>query len=159
MRIAIESSLPELRRWMWWAVDYSPEGTSQFLEESAGAWDSDRGWNFAISLRNEVIGGAGIDTYLPLRSSAELGYWLATAHTGQGLMTEAASALVTFAFEDLQLHRLQLQAAVENLASQRVAEKLGFRRMGRVREAVRGDRGFEDCYLYDLLESDPRRCR
>lgn len=156
MRVAIGSSLPELRRWMWWAVDDAPEGTTEFLEGSERSWDSDTAWNFAITLRNEVIGGAGIDTYLPLRSSAELGYWLATAHTGQGLMTEAASALVTFAFEDLQLHRLQLHAAIENVASQRVAEKVGFRRMGRVRDATRGDRGFYDCYLYDLLESDPR---
>jgi RimJ/RimL family protein N-acetyltransferase len=85
-----------------------------------------------------------------------LGYWLATTFTGRGLTTEAASAVVALGFEELSLHRIQLHAGTKNGASQRVAEKLGFKKMGMVREACRGADGFYDCYVYDLLSTDPR---
>jgi RimJ/RimL family protein N-acetyltransferase len=131
MRLAVEASLPELRKWMAWAIDDSVESTRDFLESAARAWQEDTEWSFAITLRDEVIGTIGIDTYHALHASAQLGYWLASSHTGQGLKTEAASALVTFGFEDLRLQRLWLHAGIENIASQRVAREAWLPQGGR----------------------------
>jgi ribosomal-protein-alanine N-acetyltransferase len=62
--------------------------------------------------------------------SAHLGYWLDGEHQRRGLMTEAVSAVVTFAFDTLGLHRVQAAVMPHNAASLRVLAKLGFRKEG-----------------------------
>jgi ribosomal-protein-serine acetyltransferase len=86
----------------------------------------------------------------------EIGYWLRTDATGQGYVTEAGRAMVDFSFDTLSLERLELVAGVENHASNRVAEKLGFRREGLMRSAGFTLERRYDCYIYGLLPSDPR---
>lgn len=92
----------------------------------------------------------------PLHSNYEMGYWLRSDLCGRGLMTEAAKAIVEFAFVDLKIHRVELHAGTENHASIRVAQKLGFKREGVLREAGRGAGGFYDSYVFGLLSSDER---
>nr|CAD1841675.1 unnamed protein product [Ananas comosus var. bracteatus] len=70
--------------------------------------------------------------------SASVGYRLAHAHWGRGIATAALRAAAAAAFAEwLQLDRLEAVADVENLASQRVLEKAGFRREGVLRKYVR----------------------
>jgi RimJ/RimL family protein N-acetyltransferase len=59
-------------------------------------------------------------------AEAELGYWLGKAWWGQGYATEAAGALIQFAWRALRLTRLNAGRAADNLASGRVLTKLGF---------------------------------
>ena len=60
------------------------------------------------------------------RQSAEIGYWVAAAARGRGVASTAARLLSDFGFETLGLRRIELNAAVDNAASRRVAEKAGF---------------------------------
>lgn len=60
----------------------------------------------------------------------ELGYWLAKAYRGQGLMTRAVRAVAAYGFETLGLKRIEATAFVHNPASQRVLERAGFVREG-----------------------------
>ena len=62
--------------------------------------------------------------------NAYVGYWIDVEHQGRGLMTEAVRATTTFAFRTVGLHRLQAAVMPRNPASQRVLEKVGFRREG-----------------------------
>lgn len=71
-------------------------------------------------------------------------------------MTEAGRAVISFAFEVLDVHRIELHAGVSNKPSIRVAEKLGFQREGVLREAGRGAGGFYDAFVYGLLTTDVR---
>jgi RimJ/RimL family protein N-acetyltransferase len=152
----IESSRRELEAWLPWAVDPSLAGTRAFIERVAGAWRQGSGWNFTILLQQQPVGSLGVDRHEPLFASAHLGYWLRSDCCGRGLMTEAASAAVRFAFGHAGLHRLELRAAPDNPASARVAEKLGFTREGLLREASAGVHGFHDVWVYGLLASDPQ---
>jgi len=63
--------------------------------------------------------------------TGELGYWLATAHWGEGFATEAGRRLVDYAFAEMGLAQLIAYAALENTASVRVLKKLGFTEAGR----------------------------
>jgi RimJ/RimL family protein N-acetyltransferase len=71
-----------------------------------------------------VLGACGLAKRVP--ESAELGYWLAFAFWGNGYATEAAGAVIDYAFEDLGYEMLHAGARVSNLASRRVLEKCGF---------------------------------
>jgi ribosomal-protein-serine acetyltransferase len=153
---AIDSSLPELRTWLPWSETTSPEDLASFLERAVDQWDESVSWVFVISDGN-LIGTVAFNTYEPLTGSSSIGYWLQTSLAGRGYMTEAASALVDFGFEKLGLHRIELRAGTENIGSVRVAEKLGFRREGTLRESGRGPgQNYHDHHIFGLLTTDSR---
>ena len=70
--------------------------------------------------------------------SAEIGYWMAAPARGHGYLTEAARAVIDFAFDPqgLDLKRLEWRAVVGNVASARAARTLGFRYEGLVRQGL-----------------------
>jgi ribosomal-protein-serine acetyltransferase len=155
---AVQESLPELKPWMKWAAETTLDETRSYVARSEKLWDSPHTdeWTFTIVLRGAPIGSVGLaGARLDFRR-AELGYWLRSDLAGRGLMTEAASAVVHFAFEEVGLHRLELHAAVGNDASARVAEKLGFQYEGTARHAGHGGGDWQDMKVYGLLATDPR---
>lgn len=62
--------------------------------------------------------------------SCSMGYWIAEDETGKGLATSAVKAALTFAFGQLELHRVQAETLTNNIASQRVLGKTGFTQYG-----------------------------
>jgi RimJ/RimL family protein N-acetyltransferase len=82
---------------------------------------------FVLMLDGTLIGACGID---PRDDGAELGYWLGVGYWGRGLMTEAARAVIDYAFGDLRHETLQSGARVSNPASRRVLEKCAFQWTG-----------------------------
>lgn len=83
---------------------------------------------------NRLIGNCGIRLAQEGAREAELGYEISPAYWSHGYATEAAEAMLRFAFEDLGLHRVWGHCVADNLASWRVMEKLGMRCEGRLRE-------------------------
>jgi ribosomal-protein-serine acetyltransferase len=153
---AVLASLDELRPWMAWAESPSLEQTRIFVAASEDGWARSIGWNFTIVHEGTAAGTVGVDCYQPMLDQAQLGYWLRSDLAGGGLMKEAAGAVVEFAFTDVGLHRLELHASPDNIASVRVAEALGFQREGFARDIAKNSLGFYDCLVFGLLESDPR---
>ncbi len=88
------------------------------------------------------------------RRTAELGYWLAEAHWGRGIVTEAVCAFVLHGFKTLPLDRIYASAYENNPASVRVLEKAGFQFEGRMRKNVIKDGQVLDSLLYAKLR-DP----
>ena len=83
-----------------------------------------------------------------------LGYWVARAARGRGLMTEALLRVVRFSFEEIGLHRLEASHFPRNPASGRVLEKAGFTREGLLRGAVWKNEKPEDVIQYAILSTD-----
>lgn len=128
---AIHRSLPELQRWMPWANDPSMQPTIHYVKEGLTSWGSDAPRDFPMVIIHKesqhIIGASGFnDRSKPEVPLFEIGYWLETAYTGQGLATEMVQALTRFAFESFKAARVQIVTQVGNEASRRVAEKCGF---------------------------------
>lgn len=85
---------------------------------------------------------------------AEIGYALSTPYQGLGLMPQALTLLLAELFLRSKLDRIEARCAIDNVRSQRVLERLGFHREGRLREyfVLRGNR--VDNYLYAILRRD-----
>ncbi len=85
---------------------------------------------------------------------AELGYWSHPECRGRGLMTDAVATAAAWCFEELGLHRMTAITSVQNLASQRVLVRNGFRCEATMREHlnVRGD--FHDAHVYGRLRGE-----
>lgn len=155
---AIDASLPELRPWMGWAQNVSLESTREFAAGAEQRWDFDVALEyvvFAAQEQSSPLGTVGLHLKHNLPRS-DIGYWMRSDHTRRGYTTEAASALLDLAFTTLGNFRVELRAGAANIASRRVAEKLGFRQEGRLRAACLGAYGMYDCYIYGLLATDSR---
>ena len=97
------------------------------------------------------IGWCCLVEWNPDYRSATLGYCLDDSAWGQGFATEAADALLQWAFGALDLNRVQSDADTRNTASARVLEKLGFMREGTLRENCIVNGEVSDSWVYGLL--------
>jgi RimJ/RimL family protein N-acetyltransferase len=115
-------------------------------------------FQLAITLKRSglLIGNCGVRRAAPDSPEAELGYELAPAHWGQGYATEAARALLAFAFTTLGLHRVEAHCVPENTGSARVLSKLGLRLEGRLRDKEFFKDRWWDTLIYALLADDWR---
>ena len=83
--------------------------------------------------------------------------WFVTAPQdgGRGYATEAAGAMLAFAFEELKLHRVYGDCDARNIASARVMEKLGMRREQHgVRDSWHAELGWIDGFTYGILAEE-----
>lgn len=111
-------------------------------------------WGIALKENDKIIGTTTI-FHLDMRNRrAEIGYALNRQFWKQGFVNEALNALFKFAFEELNLHRIEADVDPENTASIRVLERLGFEKEGFLRERWHvGGKTF-DSYFYGLLRKD-----
>jgi RimJ/RimL family protein N-acetyltransferase len=85
---------------------------------------------------------------------AAVGYWLLAKARGRGAATVAVELIARWAFDALGVQRLELTTAPDNVASQRVAERVGFTREGLLRGLVPTDNERRDNVLFSLLPAD-----
>ncbi|AJT41579.1 GNAT family N-acetyltransferase [Psychromicrobium lacuslunae] len=102
----------------------------------------------------EFLGWCTFNSWNPDFRSASLGFCLNQAAWGHGYATEAARALLGWAFETLDLNRVQAEADTRNIASARVLEKLGFVREGTLREDCIVNSDVSDSWIYGLLRRE-----
>jgi RimJ/RimL family protein N-acetyltransferase len=111
---------------------------------------------FAISVDDVPSGSIG------LRVNAHgyrgsIGYWVAARARGRGVCTRALRLLSRYALDQLQLQRLELITDPDNVASQRVAQKVGFHREGVLRAHLRHPDGrIRDSVMFSLLPGELR---
>jgi len=85
---------------------------------------------------------------------ANLGYWVRTSAAGRGVATRAARLVARFGFAQLDLHRIEILAAVDNIGSQKVAEKAGAVREGVLRKRLLINGESQDAVIFSLLPED-----
>jgi ribosomal-protein-alanine N-acetyltransferase len=85
---------------------------------------------------------------------AEVGYALATEHQGRGLMSRALVLLLSDLFANTRIERVEARCAIDNLPSQRVLEKVGFEREGRLRSYFKLHGRRVDNWLYSILKGE-----
>jgi len=154
---AVRESIAEVSPWLPWChQNYAIEETREFLASRELASQGGEWYSFGIFETDggRFLGGVGINFINRVHQMANLGYWVRTSAAGRGVATAAARLAARFAFEQLGLQRIEIVAAVDNIPSQRVAEKAGARREGvlRKRLLIRGES--LDAVLFSLLAED-----
>ena len=133
-----------------------PSRAARFIEACRQIAADGSGARLAIDRQPEgaFIGWCSLTAWNPEFRSARLTYCLDDAAWGHGYATEAAGALLDWAFDTLDLNRVQAETDTRNAASARVLEKLGFQREGTLREdcVVNGD--VSDSWVFGLLRRD-----
>jgi RimJ/RimL family protein N-acetyltransferase len=163
--------LDAIREWMndprVWRPALGPLPTNADLAEQffENVLTTEDDVHVTVCADDEPVGHASLTTteYGPTATDrarrVELAYYLDPDHHGQGYGSEAASLLVQYAFEDLNVQRVEADVGAFNDASRGLLESLGFQREGARRNAAyyRGD--YYDMLVYGLLreEWDGRR--
>ena len=111
-------------------------------------------WGIARKSDDKIIGTSTLFRFDDQSRRAEIGYILNRRFWGNGLINEALTALLKYAFEKMKLHRIEADIDPRNSASVKVVERLGFQREGLLRERwIVGDE-IQDTLFYGLLKSD-----
>lgn len=164
---AVLASRAEPWLWLQWVSD--PPGLDDCVARIEGILrdvvdPSCRYFSMAVFDRDETtyLGEVSFHHIDSRERTAEVGYWIRSDHGGAGLCTEAAAALITNGFAPQEsggwgFRRIKLLCAVENVASWRVAEKLGLRRERYERAeryATRPTTGYVDSVGYAVLADE-----
>lgn len=127
---------------------YTEADARAFLADVHEAWRASPERTFAVAdvERDEFLGVVTVR----LREGGAVGYWLKPEARGRGVMTQAVCAVVEWARGEHGIDRLVLTAHPDNVASQRVAEKAGFRRVGTTTDHPVFSDGTREAVLYEL---------
>jgi [ribosomal protein S5]-alanine N-acetyltransferase len=134
-----------------WEPDAEDPG-KWYTVDGVRSWIVDGNERFAILDGDEIAGMASLTGVVRGGlQSAMASYFVDEAHAGRGLASAALHELVVYAFEELGLHRVEAGTAVVNVASQRVLEKNGFRRVGLLERHLLLHGEWVDHYLFELV--------
>jgi RimJ/RimL family protein N-acetyltransferase len=141
----------ETRRWLpTLPRPYTRDDARAFVTDAPGLGPH----QFAITEQGDVVGSIGLS--LGNHEAGHIGYWCIPQVRRRGIATRATRRVCRYAFDDLRLERLEL-TDVENHASQRIAEKVGFRREGVLRSHMRQPEGpRRDSVLFSMLPGELR---
>lgn len=139
--IAAYRSDPEVHRYQGWQRT-DVESVRAEIEEMARREPGDPGWvQLSVIERasGRLVGDVGLCGIPGEPGVVKVGYTIAPPYQGRGYGTEAMRALVAFAFDELGVEVVRAYADAENVASHRVAEKIGMRLVERFRAVDDGE--------------------
>lgn len=155
---AVIESMPNVSRFLPWnIVNYTPQTARDWIETRPNAWQKADQYSFIIynTQTGCFLGGLEIDHVdLQLHKCANLGYWVRTSELNKGIARVAASLGARFAFEELHLNRLEIIMDINNIPSRIVAEKIGAKQEGILRNRMRHHGVPHDAYMYSLLPGE-----
>ncbi len=145
---------PKFPSHMTWVAHADQATTRAYIASAATALADNTGVRWAIEHRGKVVGTIGLHVRWEIGAlrvdRGGLGYWLAPALWGQGLMTEAVQAVVRCGFDTIGLHKITVMCFADNAQSRRVIEKAAFRWVGRAEDDVWRDGTWHAHLLYEL---------
>ncbi len=145
---------PEMQRWTLVPSPYGEDDAREWLTLSRRQWRSGGAAVFAVASADTDAYLGGIDLRSGPWPVGEIGYGIIAAARGRGVAARALRLLTGWALGELGLARVELVTDVQNLPSQRVAEKAGFTREGVLRQRLELKGRRSDCVMFSRLPTD-----
>ena len=132
------SSNPKTCQYLLWDVHKNPRYTQEFIENVISKYKSGEynDWAIIYKENNKMIGTCGFTRIDVTNSVVEIGYVINPKYWGLGIATEVANRIVEFAFDNLQVNRVEAKFLFGNNASLAVMKKIGMKFEGYQREAM-----------------------
>jgi RimJ/RimL family protein N-acetyltransferase len=158
LKATMDENIEHLKPWMPWAAEYPKELPEMvaMLRGFRARFDSGEDFIYGIFDRAETraLGGTGLHTRIGSQAR-EIGYWVDHRFTGQGYATETAAALTQVSFSVLQMERVEIHCAVENLPSAAIPPKLGYTLDAVLRKRIfLLDGRFHDSMVWSILREE-----
>lgn len=154
---AIATSLSELKPWMPW-VQAEPLARAErlrVLRHFRAKFDMNEDFTFFVREKTSrgIVGTCGLHSRVG-EGGIEIGYWVRSDKTGQGVATEMAGALARVALEVLCLDRVEIRCEPTNVKSAAVPKKLGFLHEGTLKRRFPFKDSFRDVMVWTMFASE-----
>ena len=157
LKIVEKEDLPMLHEWFntpefqgrYNSLDAQESKTD--IERRYEKLGSEKAWFLILKKDRSKIGFLGMGLVGPYW---EIGYVLIPSERGKGYCTEATQLAVDYLFMSKDIVRVQAATHIDNVASQKVLEKVGFQREGKIRKGIFAWSKWGDLYLYSILRED-----
>ena len=115
-----------LAEWLPWVDDTkSPADSEAFISSTLQKRQNGSEYGYGIIVDGKTVGHTSL-MHVNDGIDPEIGYWISSDMSGQGITTKVADALTKFGFNNLSLNKIVIKADPKNTASNKVAEKLGY---------------------------------
>ena len=156
----IDRARPDTDPWIpWAALSTDVESARQVLQRYADRQAADTGRIYGIWLAGTLVGGTMFVHFDAKSGNCEIGVWAEAAGQGRGLISAAVRLLVDYALIERGLHRVEWINSTLNLRSRAVAERLGMRLDGVLREAFPYNGIRHDKEVWSMLAPEWRDLR
>lgn len=156
----VDANRAYLREWLpWLDQNTEVEHTRAFIRATQKQYADRNGFTCGIRRRGRLVGVVGLHGIDWPNLKTSIGYWVAEAHQGHGIVTRSCAALLPHLFEELGLNRVEIACAPGNARSAAIPERLGFTREGLLRQRERLYDRFVDHVEYGLLAAEWRQRR
>jgi RimJ/RimL family protein N-acetyltransferase len=142
-----------MRYWSTPAMQHVSQAESYFNKIQDG-FRSKQLFQWGIQFENDIVGTCTLFHIDLVHRRAEIGYALGHGFWGKGLARDAVIAVIHFAFESLDLHRIEADVDPRNARSLKLLEQLGFRQEGCLRERYQVNGEIQDAVLLGLLRRE-----
>lgn len=150
------ASVPEMSRFLVWEYHKSIQDSIDFINFSANEFNSLSSiiWGIELAESKKIIGTIDLRNFYNKNKCAETGYGINIEYWNKGIVTESLSAILDYAFSELQLNRVESHCEPENTGSWRVMEKSGMKHEGTLREKIFMKNKFRTMKFYSILKSE-----
>ena len=162
LKASIDENLDHLRPQMPWAMNEPTDLQTKIesIRRFRGKFDLGQDFTYGVFNLDEtqVLGGTGLHPRIG-EAALEIGYWIHHTYTNKGLATETAAALTHVAFKINKVSRVEIHCDPENIASAKVAEKIGFFHEATLsRRLLRKDRAPRDTMIWTMFADQYPSC-
>ena len=147
----------EVTRYLTWPTHSDIEVSKTILKMWIDEYSSQENYNWAIEIKGNgsVVGAIGLMNIDNDIENCEIGYCISGDLWNKGIMTEAFSAVINFAFKEVGFERITGRHHVDNVASGQVMEKCGLKYEGTLRKIHKINTGsLVDCKYYSILKEE-----
>ena len=157
MYAAVRESLADMKMWLPFAHDdYGIKETRDWLKQRPKDWKDGTAFDFAITDAKDgsFLGGCGLNNIDNDNRLANLGYWVRTARSQQGIAPATTRLLARWGLKKMKFSRIEILVAVANKKSLRVAEKVGAHREGVLRNRLVINGKPHDAVLFSFVPEE-----
>jgi ribosomal-protein-serine acetyltransferase len=151
----IERNRAHIREWQAWVGYESSLEDIRIYTRNMLMQFADKGIiQTGIWHQSRLVGAIGYPHLDWEDHKVEIGYWIDAGMQGRGIVTKACRTLVTYAFEQYNLNKVEIHCATGNTRSRAVPERLGFTQEGTIRQAEWLNDHYVDMVIYGMLASE-----
>lgn len=155
LHVAIVENREHLKTWFAWPDQHKSENEArEWIEANLQRFAKGDGFDAGVFWNGQFAGACGVHSIDRVNRLASMGYWLARAHNGKGIMTRAVAHLCDYFLGPVELQKLEIHCAEHNSPSRAIPERIGFTHEAVLRSSIRIGDTFHPRHIYGMLASE-----
>lgn len=151
----VEKNRAFLKEWIPWIDSKKTvEDFQSTIEKWGNKYISNTAINAGIFFKEKLVGMVAFPEIDWKGKKTSFGYWLSPDYEGKGIVVRSVKVLIDYAFKNLELNRIEISCAEDNLRSRALPEKLGFIKEGVLRDNYYLNGCLHNLIVYSLLKRD-----